>query len=283
MIRTSRGEASESTPASAAGRPVMTAPSHQNDQILDQFSQQAEGYSRLTGAMADKDRRAAFAALVGANPDDVVLDVCCGPGTMALDLALHVRHVTGLDLTPAMLEQARLAQAARGCANIAWVEGDALHLPFAEGSFTLVTCGAAFHHMLEPALALREMVGVCGRGGRIAVRDVTPDPAKSEAYDRMERLRDPSHTHALTPAEMASLGRGLPVRDPVLHHSIAADLPLDAILATSFPTACTIAEIRAMFQADAEAGADELGFAARLIDGEIRVSYPQTTAIWVKS
>ena len=254
----------------------------QNEQILDQFSRQAEGYSRLTGGMAGSDRQAAFRALVGAGAEDVVLDVCCGPGITALDLAPHVAQVTGLDLTPAMLEQARQAQAGRGCANVAWVEGDVFDLPFADGSFSLVTCGAAFHHMREPRAALAEMVRVCRSGGRIVVRDVTPDAGKSAAYDRMEKLRDPSHAHALTPAEMAALGDGLPVGAPDLHHSVTADLSLDPILATSFPEACTIGEIRATFLADAESGADALGFSARLIDGDIRVSYPQTTAIWRK-
>jgi ubiquinone/menaquinone biosynthesis C-methylase UbiE len=260
----------------------MIGTSEQNHRVLDQFSRQAEGYSRVIGGAAGADRRAAFRALIGAQPDDLVLDVCCGPGTMALDLAPHVAHVTGLDLTPAMLEQARRAQAERGCANVDWVEGDVFGLPFEDGSFSLVTCGAAFHHMVDPRPALREMSRVCRSGGRIVVRDVTPDAAKSAAYDRMERLRDPSHTHALVRAELACLGDGMPLGTPALQSSTTADLPLDAILAASFPEACTIADIRAMFLADALAGTDEFGFDARIIDGEIRVSYRQTTAIWLK-
>jgi ubiquinone/menaquinone biosynthesis C-methylase UbiE len=260
----------------------MTATSAQAEQVMDQFSRQAASYSRLTGSMAGSDRQAGFRALIGVNPRDVVLDVCCGPGTLALDLAPHVARVTGLDLTAAMLEQARLVQATRGYDNVDWVEGDVFALPFADGAFSLVTCGAAFHHLLEPRLALSEMVRVCRQGGRIVVRDVSPDPAKSAAYDRIEILRDPSHTHALTPDEMAVLGRGLSIGEPALHGSVTADLSLDAVLATSFPQACTLAEIRGMFLADAETGQDELGFAAKLVDGQICVSYRQTTAIWIK-
>lgn len=257
-------------------------PVDQNAQVLDQFSRQAEGYGRLTGAMAGVDRSADFRAQVGLAADDVVLDVCCGTGAMTLSLAPYARHVTGLDLTPAMLEQARNSQAQGGCANVEWAEGDAFALPFANGSFDLVVCGAAFHHMIEPRPALSEMVRVCRPGGRIAVRDVTPAADKSAAYDRMERMRDPSHVHALTPAEMAELAAGLPIAPPVLHASVAADLSLDAVLATSFPTTCTIDDIRALFRADAKAGENALGFDARLVDGEVRVSYPQTTAVWVK-
>lgn len=261
----------------------MTDMADQRRRVLDQFSQQAESYSRLTGAMSVEQRQAAYRDLIGVQPEDRVLDVCCGPGTLALDLAPHVAHVTGLDLTPAMLQQARAAQAERDIGNADWVEGDVFALPWAESPFSLVTCSAAFHHMPDPRAALREMVRVCRPGGRIVVRDVTPDAAKSAAYDRMEKLRDPSHTHALSPEEMAGLGDGLPVGAPALHGSVAADLPFDAILATSFPESCTIAEIRAMFLEDARAGEDRLGFKARMIEGEIRVSYPQTTAIWRKS
>jgi ubiquinone/menaquinone biosynthesis C-methylase UbiE len=251
-------------------------------QIIGQFTQQAESYSRLTSAMADGSRQAGFRGLVQAQPDDVVLDVCCGPGTLALDIAPYVAQVTGLDLTPAILDQARAAQDGRGTKNVAWREGDVYALPFADGAFSLVMSSAAFHHMTDPRAAFAELARVCRSGGRIAVRDVTPDADKSAAYDRMEILRDPSHTHALTQGEMAALGAGLPVSAPTLHGSVAADLPLDAILATSFPDTCSIAELRAMFYEDALSGEDRLGFKARLIEGDIRVSYQQTTAIWAR-
>jgi ubiquinone/menaquinone biosynthesis C-methylase UbiE len=251
-------------------------------QVISQFTQQAEGYSRLTGAMADGGRQAKFAVLVGARADDEVLDVCCGPGGIALDLAPYVAHVTGLDLTPAMLDQARAAQARRGVSNASWREGDIYALPFAAASFSLVTSGAAFHHITDPRAAFAELVRVCRPGGRIVVRDVTPEGQKCAAYDRMEILRDPSHVHALTQDEMARLGEGQPVGVPALHPSIAADLPLDAILAASFPDACSIGELRALFHEDALSGEDRLGFSARLIGGEIRVSYRQTTAIWTR-
>jgi ubiquinone/menaquinone biosynthesis C-methylase UbiE len=260
----------------------MPDPRAQNELILDQFSRQAEGYGRLTAGMSAEDRRAAFARLIAATQDDIALDVCCGTGALALDLAPYVGQVTGIDLTAAMLEQARAAQARRGTANVEWVEGDALALPFADASFTLVTCSAALHHMRDPRPALAEMARVCRPGGRIVVRDVTPEVDKVAAYDRMERLRDPSHTHALTPEEMARLGEGLPLGPPALHPSLTADLPLEAILATSFPEACTIEDLRILFRADAESGKDRLGFRARLIAGEVRLSYPQTTAIWMR-
>jgi SAM-dependent methyltransferase len=182
-----------------------------------------------------------------------------------------------------MLAQARAAQETRGVGNAEWVEGDVYALPFADAAFSLAVSSAAFHHMTNPRAAFAELARVCRPGGRIAIRDVTPEEQKSTAYDRMEILRDPSHVHALTQGEMAALGEGLPVSAPAVRGSVTADLPLDAILATSFPEDVTIAELRAMFYQDALSGEDALGFNARLIEGDLRVSYRQTTCVWIKS
>jgi ubiquinone/menaquinone biosynthesis C-methylase UbiE len=249
--------------------------------IVDQFSRQAEGYNRLTNGLAMVDRQQAFRQLIGVRPDDLVLDVCCGPGVLALDLAPHVAQVTGLDLTPAMLDQARAAQVQKSHTNVEWVEGDVCALPFGEDAFSLVASSAAFHHLPDPGAAFGEMLRVCRPGGRIVIRDVTPADDKSAAYDRMERLRDPSHVHALTPGEVRGLGRGLPVGEPTLVSNLASDLSLDAILAASFPETRTRQDLHALFLADAQSGEDALGFSAKVIDGEIRVSYPMTTAIWI--
>lgn len=260
----------------------MNEQTEHDRQIVDQFSQQAEGYRRLTGAMASAERPAIFRSLVEPEPDDLALDVCCGPGTITLALAPYVSHVTGLDVVPAMLNQARIGQTEKGISNVDWIEGAVYALPFADAAFSLVLCCAAFHHLTDPVAAFREMVRVCRAGGRIVVRDMTPADDKVTAYDAMERLRDPSHAHALTPAELAALGAGLPVSDPKLTSTITADLLLDAILATSFPEKVTIEDIRARFREDALSGEDRLGFSARIIDGEIRVSYPMTTALWTR-
>ena len=251
-------------------------------QIIGQFTQQAESYSRLTNSLADGGRQAGFRALAQPRPDDLLLDVCCGPGTLTLDLAPYVAHATGLDLTPAMLDQARAAQVLRGVRNAEWVEGDVYALPFADAAFSLAVSSAAFHHVTNPRAAFAELVRVCRPGGRILLRDVTPEAQKSAAYDRMEILRDPSHVHALTQGEMAGLGEGMPVCAPVVQGSVTADLPLDAILATSFPEAVTTAELRAMFYEDARGGEDALGFKARLAGEDILVSYQQTTCVWLR-
>jgi ubiquinone/menaquinone biosynthesis C-methylase UbiE len=252
------------------------------DSVVRQFSYQAEGYSGLTASVSAT-RLVALWELVTPRSDDLALDICCGPGALTLDLARYVEHVTGLDLTPAMLEQARARQASVGVDNVDWVVGDANQIPFPTARFSLVSCSSAFHHLADPARVFNEMVRVCSPGGRIIVKDVTPAPEKVEAYDSMEKMRDPSHTHALTLEELRALGFGLPLQEVVVSGNVVANMPLEAILAISFPEQCSREEIRALFREDALCGQDRLGFGATLIDGAIRVSYPMSTVMWRRS
>lgn len=87
-----------------------------------------------------------------------VLDVACGTGVVAREIAHRVpdAEITGLDLNPAMLEVAR-----RLDPQISWLEGDALALPFADGSFDLVVSQAALMFFPDRVAALREMSRVC--------------------------------------------------------------------------------------------------------------------------
>lgn len=122
---------------------------------------------------------------------------------MACAFAKAARHVTGIDLTPAMIEQAKVMQQADKLTNLTWHIGDVQPLPFADASFSLVFTRYSFHHFLDPRAVLAEMVRVCTPGGRIVVVDVfTSGPEQAEAYNRMEKLRDPSHVRALALEEL---------------------------------------------------------------------------------
>jgi ubiquinone/menaquinone biosynthesis C-methylase UbiE len=181
-----------------------------------------------------------------------------------------------------MLDQARAAQQAKGVVNVEWMQGDAAALPFADGEFSLVTCSSAFHHFETPADILREMARVCRAGGRIAVSDVTPDADKTLAYDRMEKMRDPSHGHAHSVPELVQLGRRLNLTDPVIESSMTGPIPYEAVLATSFPEAHSREELLELMRQDAESGEDRLGFRAQTGDGKVLVTYPVSTLVWVR-
>ncbi|MDB5725562.1 MAG: ycgJ 1 [Novosphingobium sp.] len=253
-----------------------------NRTIVDQHDRQAPGYAALSDTLGKSDRNAVLRARIGAGPEDEMLDVACGPGRITLDFAPHVRSVTGLDLTPGMLAQARSALAASGNANVTFVEGNAAAMPFADGAFSVVICSAAFHHFEAPAQVLAEMVRVCRPGGRVVVSDVTPADGKTGEYDRMELLRDPSHGHAHSVGELVELGVGAGLGAPDAYTSITGPMAYSAVLATSFPETHTRDELLEMMSEDATGGDDQLGFSAELKDGEVFVSYPMSQVVWVR-
>jgi SAM-dependent methyltransferase len=127
-------------------------------------------------------------------PEDSAIDLACGPGTVACALAQRVRHVVGLDSTLPMLEQARGFARRQSLDNVEWRAGDVYQTPFADGSFNIATCRFAFHHFENPALAFAEMVRLAATGGRVVVCDglASEELAKAEAFNAMERRRDPS-------------------------------------------------------------------------------------------
>ncbi|TAL02454.1 MAG: methyltransferase domain-containing protein [Rhodospirillaceae bacterium] len=259
----------------------MTASTDHNEQVVDQFTQQAEGYARLTRSMA-ADRPNGLVALMAPAADDIVLDVACGAGSLTFQISPFVKHVTGVDLTPAMIEQAKAEQIEKGVRNVAWKVSNVCPLSFDDAAFSLVACRAAFHHFDRAREVFSEMTRVCRPGGRIAIIDVSPAPDKSAAFDAIERMRDPSHVHAHTTDELRALATGLPVKEVVVQQIVTPNVPLDAVLATSYPVEHSIDDIRQLFKEDAESGRDRLGMNALLADGKLYVSYPMSTLVWSK-
>ena len=111
---------------------------------------------------------------VGVGEGDAVLDVACGTGNASIPAAEAGGRVTGLDLTPSLLEGARRRAADAGV-EIDWIEGDAEALPFEDGSFDVVlsTLGVMFAPRHEVAAA--ELGRVMRPGGRLGVAAWTPD------------------------------------------------------------------------------------------------------------
>lgn len=106
-------------------------------------------------------------------PGMSILDVGCGPGSITLDLAAAVPggRVVGIENTEAPLEAARTLAAERGDTSTVFELADALHLPYADGSFDVVHAHQVLQHLPDPVRALREMARVCRPGGVLAARD----------------------------------------------------------------------------------------------------------------
>lgn len=127
-------------------------------------------------------------ALRGIEPSDAtVLDVATGTGDLALALrGAGAARVTGLDFSPQMLvEAASKDLRVPGAPPIAWIPGNAMALPFADGSFDAVTVGFGLRNMPDYAGALREARRVLRPGGRFVCLETTPfgQPAVREAFD----------------------------------------------------------------------------------------------------
>ncbi|KAI9709014.1 MAG: hypothetical protein M1812_007827 [Candelaria pacifica] len=107
-------------------------------------------------------------------PHMQILDVGCGPGTITADLAVLVPngHVTGLDSTSGVLDQARATANERNIKNIEFVEGDILKLDYPDDSFDVVHAHQVVQHVPDHVGALREMRRVCRPGGLVACREL---------------------------------------------------------------------------------------------------------------
>ncbi|EFJ45291.1 hypothetical protein VOLCADRAFT_75878 [Volvox carteri f. nagariensis] len=117
----------------------------------------------------------------GARPGNRALDVCCGSGDLAFLLARAVGprgEVTGLDFAAEMLEDAAARQDAQRleslppkAANVTWVQGDAMSLPFEAASFDAATMGYGLRNVSDIPAALSELHRVLRPGCSAAILD----------------------------------------------------------------------------------------------------------------
>jgi ubiquinone/menaquinone biosynthesis C-methylase UbiE len=238
--------------------------------IIDQFSRQALPFSQQPAHSQE-----AFINLLleisGVGDQDTVLDVACGPGLVATAFAERARHVTGIDLTPAMIERARQIQREKDLNNLSWQIGTVLPLPFPDASFSLVITRYSFHHFLEPQAVFTEMVRVCTPGDRVLVADVIMLPEKREFLDQEEKLRDPSHTRTLTPDEFCRMADDLQLQN-IKTKFFQSVRNLNAHLKASFPNPGDEEKVRQIFREDI--GKDDLGLGAHWQGDEIYFAYP---------
>ena len=175
-----------------------------DDPLRRRFAASAPLMAEQTASQADElgDRVARFAGLVGT---ERVLDAGTGTGTLALGIAAHTHEVVAVDLVPELLAEARLL--AGGRENISFVQADILALPFEPERFDLAASARTLHHVARPELLFSELARVTRPGGRVLLIDqvASPDPLEGMAHDRIERLRDPSHTRTLSDQDIRGL------------------------------------------------------------------------------
>ncbi len=239
--------------------------------IRAQFTRTADVYARMRQT-TDERGLEALVGLSGASSTDRALDVACGPGFLTLALARRCAEATGFDATDAFLGLARAEAEDRGIHNVRFEHGDAEHLPFADASFEVVSCRAAFHHFPRPGHVLAEMARVATPDGRILVADLlgSEDVVQAELHDRIERLCDPSHVRALPQPEFLRLiaDAGL---TPAHQVGSTLDYDLDEWIAHGAPGEAARREILSLMESCL--AEDRAGLQVRREDGRLRFSH----------
>jgi len=179
------------------------------DIVKEQFRKQAPRFGEKGLPLASPEHLEWMVEHLDLQPDFGVLDVATGTGHLGRAIAPHVRRVVALDATAEMLLEGRRQARQDGIGNIFFEQGLAEELPYPTDAFDLVVSRFAIHHFEDPGAPVAEMVRVCRPGGRVAVIDlIAPeDEAGAAAYNRLERMRDSSHTRALAGSKIQRLLR----------------------------------------------------------------------------
>jgi ubiquinone/menaquinone biosynthesis C-methylase UbiE len=175
--------------------------------IQEEFSRQAENFGKEGLTLSSKDYLSWAIQNMCLKSHEEVLDVAAGTGHLSRAIAPYVKKVTAIDVTETMLRIGEKEAQREGISNIIFDLGIAERLPYTDSSFNKVASRLVFHHFVEPLPPLEEMIRVCCPEGKIIAIDlVSPENKKiSEMYNHIERLRDPSHTLALSLTELTQI------------------------------------------------------------------------------
>jgi demethylmenaquinone methyltransferase / 2-methoxy-6-polyprenyl-1,4-benzoquinol methylase len=135
--------------------------------MFDRIAPVYDAMNRLMTAGLDRTWRQATVEAV-VRPGDRVLDACCGTGDLAIAASRAGGNVTGIDFSRPMLERAR-----QKAPHIEWLEGDALAIPFEDGSFDAATVGFGVRNLSDLERGLRELRRALRLGGRVAILEIT--------------------------------------------------------------------------------------------------------------
>lgn len=248
--------------------------------IVDQFTRQARGFAASPELHADEVLKLIVeAAAIGSN--DRAIDLACGPGSVVCALAEHAAHVVGLDSTPAMLDQARALANSRGFSNVELNEGSIYAVPYADGAFDAVACRFAFHHLKDPPRAFAEMLRLAAPGGRVVLCDglASDDPKKAQAFNAMERWRDPSTIEFRTLDYLCGLFVKMRLGEPNVRIFQVSYLAAD-LVRKSFPEGDDRRGLLALIESSVEG--DALGMGARMSAAGVRIAYRSAVVSAVK-
>ena len=171
---------------------IGAAPEGANDQrsaaraVRDMFTSIAPRYDLLNHVLSfniDRmwwRRTARVFRHILMRPEARVLDLCCGTGDMTFALRRAAGksspQILGADFSHAMLQRATAKSASQNGSAAAWIEADALNLPFPGAHFDLVTSAFGFRNLADYDAGLREIVRILRPGGECGILDFS-EPA----------------------------------------------------------------------------------------------------------
>jgi demethylmenaquinone methyltransferase/2-methoxy-6-polyprenyl-1,4-benzoquinol methylase len=135
--------------------------------MFDRIAPVYDAMNRVMTAGLDRRWRTLTAQAV-VQPGDRVLDACCGTGDLAVAARKAGGVVTGLDFSERMLERGR-----KKSAEVEWVQGDMLALPFEDGAFDAATVGFGVRNLDDLERGLGELRRVLRTGGRLGILEIT--------------------------------------------------------------------------------------------------------------
>src|SRR5580693_5870378 len=140
----------------------------------------ARWYEKTTRKSAAEFRKEAKRLTACLPEGGDVLEIAPGPGFLAIELARERRlRATGLDISRTFVELAR-NNALEAGVPVEFRQGNASAMPFADNSFDLLVCRAAFKNFSEPEKAIEEMRRVLRPGGTGVIIDLRRDASMSE-------------------------------------------------------------------------------------------------------
>lgn len=254
----------------------METATHRQE-IIRQFSLQAVPFAQHQ-AHSQQESFDFIREMARLDGSQRLLDAGCGPGLVCCALAPDCKQATGVDVTAAMIAEAKRRATEEALTNTQFIEGSIDTLPFGDGEFDVTVSRYVFHHLENPAQAFSEMLRVTRPGGRVVVCDAVPPTLCRVGYDEIEKMRDASHTSALTLEEFVSLGEGFQLGEVAIRR-FGVPMEFDSLLGASFPEG-EKEELRQMIRADI--GKNTRGFAARMEDEKCFITFPIAVLGWTK-
>jgi len=169
-----------------------------NKWLYDEFVQtgtdftdagKVESYDVKMSKFRDYGREAEMIlGLLGAGPDDVLLDIGTGTGHFAVEASKRCARVCAADVSAPMLEYAKSRAEKEGASNIEWINRGFLTIDLPAGSFDCVVSNATLHHLPDfwKMAALINVHGLLKSGGRFLLGDVVFSCAPGELESGVE-------------------------------------------------------------------------------------------------